>query len=359
MAENTQTEQMTSGAQSENQSDDLKGVVDIANYQQAEDKISSESAAFEQVMSQMNIADRRQFDEQYAKLWQEASEEKQLLSALICEIDFFEAYNENYGHQAAAFMLLVVGLAMKKICEDYDSFLARYEGNVFAILIKDSDASKAHAVAEALRLAVEKSRTEHKYSSVSDVVTLSVGLSTITPTSQKILVEGADTALSFAKISGRNQVSGPFGGQNDEPSQAEVTATTAKAEPKVEVELKSKTKVKSKAKPKGKVKVKAEPKVEPAIEPKVDDKPKTKARSKIDVSDIFEDKDPKQKDPTSFGFGSFFKPKPKPKAKAKPAAVKPVSDEASDYERLKAEYEQLKSESQTKPEPQPKPRSYY
>ncbi|WP_413698480.1 hypothetical protein ACLKMH_12520 [Psychromonas sp. KJ10-10] len=35
-----------------------EGVVDIAKYKNTEDKTPSESSAFEQVMSQMNIADR-------------------------------------------------------------------------------------------------------------------------------------------------------------------------------------------------------------------------------------------------------------------------------------------------------------
>ncbi len=184
----------SSDFKSANQDGESKAIVDIAKYQQTEAKVSSETSAFGLVMSQMNIADRHEFDTHYAQLWEEASEEKQLLSVLICEIDFFEAYNENYGHQAAAFMLLVVGLALKNICEEFDCFLARCKGDKFAILIKGGDLTKTREVAEALRQTVEKSQTEHKYSSVSDIVTLSIGVSSTYPTSMNMLMKEADTA---------------------------------------------------------------------------------------------------------------------------------------------------------------------
>lgn len=189
-----------------------KDVVDIAKYKSSED---SEVSAFEQVMSQMNIADRSAFDEKFAQLWQESSDENKLLSVMICEIDFFKAYNENYGHQGASFMLLVIGLALKKTCEEQGCFLARYENEEFAILMKGGNEEKALAVAESLRKAVESSKTEHKYSSVSSIVTLSIGVSSVYPNSMDILMSEADSALHEAKTTGRNKVSGNFPHKNE------------------------------------------------------------------------------------------------------------------------------------------------
>lgn len=195
---------------------DTKGVVDIKKYQQPEEEPRSDVAAFEQVMLQMNIADRHSFDVKYAQLWKEATEDQELLSVLICEIDFFKAYNDNYGNQASSFMLLVIGLALKSTCEEYGCFLARYKGDEFGILIKGRDVETAREIAEKLRCAVEKSRTEHKYSNVSDVVTLSIGISSIYPTSMQEVIKQADTALCAAKISGRNQISGYVDSRNRE-----------------------------------------------------------------------------------------------------------------------------------------------
>ncbi|PKF63710.1 hypothetical protein CW745_02375 [Psychromonas sp. psych-6C06] len=198
---------LTDSPNSDYESASSEAVVDISKYQSAEDKVSSQSSAFEQVMSQMNIADRHDFDIQYDKYWQEASENGELLSVLICEIDFFKDYNDNYGHQGSAFMLLVIGLALKNTCEKFGCYLARYRGDEFAILIKGGDVEASKEIAEALRIAVEESRTEHKYSEVSDVVTLSIGLSSLYPSSMKVLMQKSANALYTAKKSGRNQVS--------------------------------------------------------------------------------------------------------------------------------------------------------
>jgi diguanylate cyclase (GGDEF)-like protein len=187
-----------------------KSIVDIKEFHQNEVKISSELSAFGLVMSQMNIADSHEFDLKYAQFWEEASEDKQLLSVLICEIDFFDAYNKNYGHQAAAFMLLVIALALKNQCEKFGCFLARSKGDKFSILIKGGDLAKTRAIAEALHQSVEKSKTEHKHSSVSDIVTLSIGFSSVYPISRKDLITTADRALSLSQGSGCNQVSRHF-----------------------------------------------------------------------------------------------------------------------------------------------------
>ena len=187
-----------------------KDVVNIAEFKQSEESKSPATSAFEQVMSQMNIADRAAFDTHYEQMWNDASDENELLSVFMCEIDLFKAYHDNYGQQGASFMLLVVGLALKNMCEKYGCFLAHYQKEEFGILMKGGDAEKALEIAECLRNAVEESRTEHKFSSVSRVVTLSIGVSSIYPNSMQVLMAQVDGALSKAKVSGRNQVSYDF-----------------------------------------------------------------------------------------------------------------------------------------------------
>jgi diguanylate cyclase (GGDEF)-like protein len=183
-----------------------KAVVNISKYQSQEQAASPVNAAFEQVMSQMNIADRHDFDVQYETYWQQASEKGQLLSVLICEIDFFKDYTANYGQQGSSFMLLVIGLALKNTCEKHDCFLARYGSNEFAILVKGRDADEVQEIGEVLRLAVEESRTEHKHSQVSKFVTLSIGISSVYPTSMKLLMQKSENALHSAKTEGCNRV---------------------------------------------------------------------------------------------------------------------------------------------------------
>jgi len=209
MAQHNKTEEHApiSTSNSEQSSND---VVNLAEFKHHEEVKSPATSAFEQVMSQMNIADRAIFDTRYDQMWKEASDENALLSVFMCEIDFFKAYHDNYGQQGASFMLLVVGLALKNMCEKYGCFLAHYQKEEFGILMKGGNPQKALEIAENFRQAVEESRTEHKFSSVSRIVTLSIGVSSIYPNSMQTLMAQVDGALSKAKISGRNQVSCDF-----------------------------------------------------------------------------------------------------------------------------------------------------
>lgn len=209
MVQNNQTEkeQNLDASDAEQGSQD---VVNIAQFKQSEETVSPETSAFEQVMSQMNIADRSTFDKKYTQLWQEASEEGELLSVFMCEIDLFKAYHDNYGQQGASFMLLVVGLALKNTCEKYGCYLAHYQKEEFVILVKGGDEKSTLEIAESLRKAVEDSRTEHKFSSVSKVVTLSIGVSSLYPNSMQILMQKVNNALDEAKLGGRNRICSSF-----------------------------------------------------------------------------------------------------------------------------------------------------
>ncbi|GLS91487.1 hypothetical protein GCM10007916_25560 [Psychromonas marina] len=179
-------------------------ISDISRYK---NKNVTEKSAFQEVMSQIDISDRHAFDHQYKQLWCKGAVQGSCLSVFICEIDFFEAYRENYGEQSASFMLLVVAVALKGVCERNNCFLAHYENASFAILMIDANDLNAADIAEQLRQAVEQTGTEHKYSSVSDVVTLSIGVSSNYPISMQTLFDKTNAILKVSKSNGRNKVS--------------------------------------------------------------------------------------------------------------------------------------------------------
>ena len=185
---------------------------DITLHKQTEEKLSLDASNFEVKMLHdqlTGIANRRFFDLQFEKLWQEAGEEQQLLSLLMCDIDFFKYYNDNYGHQKGDQALQKVALALQSVCEKCGCFVARYGGEEFVVLIKGGNATKALKVAEALRQSVAQAEIEHLYSSASLIVTLSMGLSNMEPNelnSKSMLLAEADSAMFEAKKNGRDQI---------------------------------------------------------------------------------------------------------------------------------------------------------
>ncbi|WP_028863748.1 diguanylate cyclase domain-containing protein [Psychromonas aquimarina] len=196
---------------------DTKGIVimarDISAKKQIEEKLGQEppEESAKKLQDQLtNIANRSAFDIEYSKLWQQAGAEQELLSVLMCDIDLFKPYNDNYGKEQGDQTLQKVAGALQKAAQENDSFVARYGGEEFAVLIKGGNATKALKVAESMRQSLEEANIEHGFSEVNKIVTMSMGLSSMFPSelnSMKMLMAEADNALYDAKMSGRDQIS--------------------------------------------------------------------------------------------------------------------------------------------------------
>ncbi|PKF62180.1 hypothetical protein CW745_07230 [Psychromonas sp. psych-6C06] len=186
---------------------------DITSRKLTEEKLSSDASDFEQKMLNdqlTNIANRRSFDERFSQLWSEAYSEQEMLSIVMCDIDFFKPYNDNYGHQKGDEALKIVATALQQAANEMGCFAARYGGEEFVVIIKGGNATKVLRAVEKLREAVNQTKVEHLYSDVSRYITMSMGLSSIFPSdlnTMKMLLAEADGALYDAKMSGRDQIS--------------------------------------------------------------------------------------------------------------------------------------------------------
>tara|TARA_R110001583_G_scaffold51161_11_gene159810 strand:- start:47519 stop:48472 length:954 start_codon:yes stop_codon:yes gene_type:complete len=168
--------------------------------------VSSNNASFDLIMSQLDIANQRAFNEYQTLQWKEASIEKKQLALLMCEVDFYEEYLSHYGEQGAAFMMLSVALALKNICALYGCFLAHHGQHRLVVLIKGGNQESVQAIANHLCDAVKNTRTEHNYSKKDHFITLSVGFSVTHPGSMAILKNQANSALTDAKLLGGNKI---------------------------------------------------------------------------------------------------------------------------------------------------------
>ena len=161
------------------------------------------------------LANRRHFDEVMERELKRSIRTKTELSLVLCDIDQFKLYNDNYGHQGGDDCLKEVASALAKSSNRSGDLVARYGGEEFAFILPETDLQGAKAVAESIRKAVESLAIPHANSSVSDHVTLSCGVYSILPqkeqdiaTMTRELIETADQNLYKAKSMGRNQIFG-------------------------------------------------------------------------------------------------------------------------------------------------------
>ncbi|MEG4860650.1 PAS domain S-box protein [Microcoleus sp. K1-B6] len=157
------------------------------------------------------LANRRRFDEVINREWEQSSSSEPL-SLILCDIDCFKLYNDNYGHQAGDACLQQVARAIGDACTNAPAerlyLAARYGGEEFAVILPNTDVVAAQAVAEGIRSRVKALAIPHIKSVVSDCVTLSLGVAGVSESqnSPKMLIEAADKALYQAKSGGRDRV---------------------------------------------------------------------------------------------------------------------------------------------------------
>lgn len=131
------------------------------------------------------------------------------ISLIMLDIDFFKAYNDNYGHPAGDKILISVVNELKSQMNRATDLVTRFGGEEFAIILPDCGYEGGQAIAERVRLAIADLKMPHGKSAVADRITISVGLGTYEPGSTcnaTTLLEAADKALYVAKNSGRNCV---------------------------------------------------------------------------------------------------------------------------------------------------------
>ena len=164
-----------------------------------------------------NLENRRSFNDYIIKEWDRAKRSKNPLSVLMVDIDYFKNFNDSFGHQAGDECLASIASLMKSTFRRPSDFVARYGGEEFIAVLPDTGLDGAKKVSENLRKRVEDLYFKHPSSKVSNVVTISVGVSTSTTKTSSFenLIATSDKAMYHAKELGRNQVHATYDESNE------------------------------------------------------------------------------------------------------------------------------------------------
>lgn len=149
---------------------------------------------------------RPSFERLLSRDWAQAQRESTPLSLLLVNVDSLQAYNVLYGSLAGDECLRAVARALMRCLYREVDVVARLEGDTFAALLPGTVAEGAAVVGQRILEEVAGMEIPHLESVHGGFVSVSVGLSTMTPgrgDAPLALVRAAQAALGAAKDGGR------------------------------------------------------------------------------------------------------------------------------------------------------------
>lgn len=128
-------------------------------------------------------------------------------TALMIDIDFFKQYNDNYGHVKGDYCLKKVSTTLRNSLSSYKHRLFRYGGDEFFAVVEKCSEEQAVLLLDKIMLEIKEMNIEHKYSKISDLITLTIGACVIEKGLEDYtsMFNIADEALYEAKDGGRSQ----------------------------------------------------------------------------------------------------------------------------------------------------------
>ena len=184
------------------------------NHQKFIDSIllsNEELKTISQTDSLTSLYNRRHFDAIFEKRITVSRRNEDNLTFVLCDIDYFKQYNDTYGHQAGDLVLQKVAAQLHGDLSRKSDYAFRIGGEEFGLLYNTSSLANSIDFANRIRKNVENLVIEHSGNTVSDYVTISMGLVFVEYKDSKSKTPDeiyalADEALYESKQTGRNKL---------------------------------------------------------------------------------------------------------------------------------------------------------
>lgn len=155
------------------------------------------------------IANRYSYETSLQRAWKQCARNNEYLTIAMIDIDYFKAFNDNYGHGAGDECLRQIAQTLKKTLSRPMDIIARYGGEEFVAILPNTDHEGAIYITHTILNAIRNIAIPHAFSSVAKHVTISIGFAStnqFNKNSPQNLAQESDKALYLAKEYGRNQV---------------------------------------------------------------------------------------------------------------------------------------------------------
>jgi two-component system cell cycle response regulator len=167
-------------------------------------QLSLEMAITDQLTGLYN---RRYMTSHLDNLMASAARAGKTLAFVIMDIDYFKAVNDTHGHDIGDEVLHEFAKRIGENIRGID-LACRYGGEEFVVVMPETDAGFAYAVAERLRKSIETTPIKISRAPGTINITISIGIAALEGSGDtaEALLRRADQALYSAKRNGRNRV---------------------------------------------------------------------------------------------------------------------------------------------------------
>ena len=154
------------------------------------------------------ISNRHLLSEKVDDLFKEKTDDNNMISVVMIDIDHFKEYNDTYGHNEGDRCIIRIVEVLKMYLDINENLLFRYGGDEFVAIIPYFSVEDVRLVLDKTKKSIEALKIENKQSKISEFVTCSFGYTTV----QRGQVEYqksfylADEALYIAKANGKNRI---------------------------------------------------------------------------------------------------------------------------------------------------------
>lgn len=190
-------------------------MLDVTEYKGTLDELNEKN----ETLNNLSITDfltglynRRHFQEIFEKKISLLDRHNHKFSLALVDIDFFKDYNDCYGHHAGDEVLIKMGKIIKDTFHRPNDYAFRLGGEEFGLLFDVERSEDAYELVETLRKNVENAKIESCNYTVSEYITVSIGLGNINylvkyELNPIYLYDEIDKLLYLSKGNGRNQTS--------------------------------------------------------------------------------------------------------------------------------------------------------
>ena len=165
-------------------------------------KINRELETLSRTDPLTGVFNRLVFDKMINVEWNRCKRHTIPLSLIMVDIDFFKAFNDNYGHQAGDEGIKRVAKVLSVSAKRSADTVTRYGGDEFALILPHMDKNAALELARNIRDRVFELKIPNEYSSCANYLTISIGVHTLVPYDEITInefIRTADIALYEAK----------------------------------------------------------------------------------------------------------------------------------------------------------------